>query len=239
MATKNSTYVQDRIKAILKTNSNGTKQFGVRDQAKALTKYVGAESARLWLGEHIRVTKLFRGLLQRDDWAAADTETTSPGPEAEIIEKAIVRHDGSIAYESLFKPTKHITEGSIAVHGITPKKVELAPTFKQERDKIQSALDEFNLILFYNKDFDLRLLDQTAFEHGVAELEFPEVIDPMPDSAVWVGDWNSLRNGFRWPKLEGGHRAAGDCTQLIEVIKSMSTSNIEYISDLMEELKSK
>jgi len=230
---KSSTFVMDRLKKILSTNRKGDKQFGLRDQHKELKKKIGPEAADAWLRTHIERTLQFRELLAREDWVVSDTETTSVGASAEICELAFVPSTKLNPYSTFIKPTRSITDGSAAVHGITNSMVADAPTFPQVVGGIQRALKKYAAVVWYNGEFDIRIFEQTCYEHDLPFVEWPEHIDVMPWFAEFIGDWNSGQVGFRWPKLEGGHRAEGDCIQLIEAIELAATSNIEYAELLL------
>jgi hypothetical protein len=57
----------------------------------------------------------------------------------------------------------------------------------------------------------------------------------MPEVGEWIGAWNPRRRSWRWAKLEGGHRAAGDCEYLIRYLRVMSQSDVSYARALMAE----
>lgn len=229
-----SIYVNDQIKKILKTNKAGDKQFGLREQHKNLTKNLGKSAADGWIRKHVEITRKFREIMENPNWLGSDTETTSTGDEAEVVEFSLVRPDLSIAYDSLWRPKTKITMGSRGVHGITDEDVAVAPRFADERDKIQAMLDKVDFVMFYNGGFDLRVLEQTAFSHDVEELDFGTVVDPMLDMCAWIGEWNERRSGYKYAKLEGGHRAAGDVQEMIKVINLAGSSNVEYALSLIE-----
>ena len=57
-----------------------------------------------------------------------DTETTGLDPRAEIVEIALIDHDGAVLLESLVKPTRPIPQDATRIHRITDGMVADAPT---------------------------------------------------------------------------------------------------------------
>jgi DNA polymerase III alpha subunit (gram-positive type) len=229
---KSSTYAQERAIALLKTNASGDKQFGARDQFKKLEESLGTAAAVAWAQGHIAATIQMRTLLAATDWLGFDSETTSTGDAAGLCEVAFVRPDRSIAFESLIRPRHPITDGSAAIHGITNAMVEDSPTLPDVHARFQKLLDECAAVLWYNGEFDQRVANQSCFAHGLPLFRWPATIDIMPFAAEWLGDWNPRQNGWRWPKLEGGHRAAGDVIAMIDLMTLMASSNVEYVESL-------
>jgi hypothetical protein len=41
--------------------------------------------------------------------------------------------------------------------------------------------------------------------------------------AEWFGDWSDYWGGWQWQRLNGGHRAAGDCTAVLMLLQKMAT----------------
>ena len=250
---KSTTFVHDRITKILETNADGTKQFGLRDKFAKNCESLGEAGGRSWLLRHIEVTEIFRKLLASDDWAAADTETTTVGASAEVIELAVVEParcecnyesrrtqadpeacDCGVAFHALWKTRRPITKGSQAVHGISNEQLLDAPTLADDYDKLCGVLNKYKRLIWYNAAFDLRVIEQSTFEQGLDDLPLPETYDVMTEIGDWIGDWNPKQNGWRWPKLEGGHRATGDCQELIRAIRRTQETDIEYARSLLE-----
>jgi DNA polymerase III epsilon subunit-like protein len=97
---------------------------------------------------------------------AVDIETTglcAPSNDSdrhdEIIQLAIVASDGSEAFDELFCPT-FIKDWSAAeqCHGISSIDVQNKPLFAEKLPIIQSIVDQFDLLVFYNAEFDLAFL---------------------------------------------------------------------------------
>lgn len=225
---KTSIYIADKVSAILATNKKGDRQFGLREAFRKNVKALGEAGAKHWVSEHIEMTLKFRELLERNDWAAGDTETTGIGASAEICEVAFQPINGP-GWEQIVKPVSQtISSGSEAVHGISNSMVKSAPTLKELTPKINRALKNYKAVVFYNLEYDKRIFDQSCYAAGAEPVEWPELIDVLPWFATWVGDWNPKQLGWRWPKLEGGHRALGDCQEMIEQMKLAATSDVGY-----------
>jgi len=225
---KNSMLVSDKVDALLKTNKKGDKQFGLRDAFKKNVKTLGEDGAKSWLQEHIDTTIQFQELLLRDDWVVGDTEATGLGASAEICEIAFQPASGE-GWEQIVRPVaQSISKGSEAIHGISQRMANEAPTLKDLSKKINSGLRRYRLAIFYNGDYDIRVASQSCYANGIPELEWPEVLDILPWFSRWAGEWNSKQMGWKYLKLEGGHRALGDCQELISQIRRASSSNVEY-----------
>ena len=227
-----STLARTRVQAILTRNADGSQQFGLRDQFRKLTEQIGLTAARSWLVRHIELTQEFRELLADRTVLFGDTEDTGFGEADELCELSLVYPDKSVAFDSLIKPSVPINAGATGVHGITNAMVEYAPTFGECADQIEQALADVRIVFWYNSEFDTRMIEQTEYA-AERSITWPRFVDIMGSFAVWVGDWNTKQNGYRWPKLEGGHRALGDCLEMIELVELMSTSDLEYAGSLL------
>lgn len=225
---KTSIFIADKVSAILATNKKGDRQFGLREAYRKNVKTLGESGAKAWISDHIAMTLKFREFIERQDWVAGDTETTGIGASAEVCEIAFQPIEGP-GWEQLVRPAlQTVSSGSEAVHGISDAMVRNAPTLKELVPKINSALGKYNAAVFYNLDYDIRVIEQSCYAAGSPPIEWPELIDALPWFAVWVGDWNPKQLGWRWPKLEGGHRALGDCQEMIAQMKLAATSDISY-----------
>lgn len=232
---KNSMLVSDRVSAILKTNKKGDKQFGLRDAYKKNVKALGEIAAKHWLSEHIEMTLKFRSLLAREDWAIGDTEATGLGASAEICEIAFQPNgEGKAGWEQLVKPVRQeISSGSEAVHGISNSMVQNSPTLKDLAPKINRALKRLSNVVFYNWEYDRRVVEQSCYANGIPNLEWPEAIDVLPWFSAWGGEWNAKQLGWKYMKLEGSHRALGDCQELLEQMTRAATSDVDYAKALL------
>ncbi|MCJ7823795.1 MAG: 3'-5' exonuclease, partial [Anaerolineales bacterium] len=165
----------------------------------------------------------------------ADSESGGIGPGTEYIELAIADPDGVALFDSLIRPTElmgGIEAGATGVHGITNVMVAGAPTLLESISQINAALSTRSCVLFYNSKFDIRVGEQSCYAAGCANIVWPPVIDIMIPISQWCGDWNRHQSGYRFPKLEGGHRALGDVREMFSVMRLMASSDLEYAQNL-------
>jgi DNA polymerase-3 subunit epsilon len=96
------------------------------------------------------------------------------------------------------------------------------------------------LILTYNADFDLRMLQQTHAMHGLRWSETPETMRfdcLMKLFARYYGEWDMRRNDYRYQSLEAAgkhcgialpnsHRASDDTFLARALLHSMAETEI-------------
>lgn len=161
-------------------------------------------------------------------WAAAlaadpdvlflDTETTGLGPTAEVVDLAVVGHDGRVLLETLVRPLDPIPPDATAIHGLRDADVAIAPAWPAVHDALCRLLAGRPVVV-YNAAFDRRLVAQSGARYG---LVLPEVRweCAMLAYAEFRGEPGGRGGRCRWHKLEqaarafgaapGGHRAAAD-----------------------------
>jgi hypothetical protein len=182
-----------------------------------------------------------RQFLANPDNLILDTETTGLEEDDQIVEIAIINTTGQTVFTSLVKPTIPIPYGATNIHGITDSDVADAPAWPDLDAQIFDLLKRAPAIAIYNAEYDQRMIYQTRVAHGLAEADIygywwneetgatPElialnekIICAMNIYAAWVGEWSSYHKSYRWQRLNGGHRALGDCQACLERIKSMA-----------------
>jgi DNA polymerase-3 subunit epsilon len=156
-------------------------------------------------------------------WVILDTETTGLGDTDQIVQVAAINGAGNVLLNTLVKPTIPISESASRIHGITESTVDGARSFMEVWDDI-SDLIYGKLLIIYNADFDIRLMQQSALACGATMLEFPcDWNDAMGQYAQWCGEWSDFHGSFRWQRLPGGdHSALGDCQAVLALIKRMA-----------------
>ena len=97
-----------------------------------------------------------------------DTETTGLDEQAEVVELAILDHQGRPVWEGLIRPTVPITPTLTAIHGISNEMVADAPTWADVHNEIGEVISG-RLIVAYNAEFDRRIIRQTCALHGLPE----------------------------------------------------------------------
>lgn len=169
-----------------------------------------------------------RHWLARSDWAILDTETTGLGPDAEIIELALLDSRGVPLLDTLVKPLGSIPDGATRVHGITDADVADAPSFPTVAAMLARLLAG-RAALIYNAAYDLRLLRQSAARHGLALPRFAAECVMLRYAEYWG---EPGRDGYRWQRLEaararhgipgGAHRARDDGRAVLDLLRVMA-----------------
>lgn len=91
-----------------------------------------------------------------------DTETTSLGSDAEIIEIALIGAEtGDIYLDTLVKPLSPIPADAMAIHGITNEDVANSPAWSDVYSHFCELIKD-RVIHIYNADYDVRLVSQTC-----------------------------------------------------------------------------
>jgi DNA polymerase III subunit epsilon len=138
-----------------------------------------------------------------------DTETTGTGPAAEIIEVAIVDHEGRLLLEEMVKPKGAIDPGAFQVHGITLEMLQGKPTWKEAWPKVEAVLAG-KLVGIYNSEFDVRMLRQSHQKYWM-DWRLPEqnFFCIMKLYAQFFGKWDSRRGSYSWQSLDQAGRQCG------------------------------
>ena len=187
------------------------------------------------------VSKLARQLLDENP-LLFDTETTGLDNRAEIVEIAVVSCDGTVLLETLVRPTSPIPPAASAVHGIRDADVRNARTWREVHGELASLLAPGGRVLTsYNRDYDLRLVKQSAAATRGKSAPLPikeSSVHPsciMQLYAIWKGEWNDYHGSYRWQKLDtalydlgirregDAHRALSDTKGALEILKAMAS----------------
>tara|TARA_R110001599_G_scaffold100770_9_gene258129 strand:+ start:1581 stop:2228 length:648 start_codon:yes stop_codon:yes gene_type:complete len=169
-----------------------------------------------------------------------DTETTGLDYDAEIVEISIIDTKGNVLFDSLINPMRTIPDEAIAIHGITNMEASLAPSFAEVLTQIRQICHQKNVV-FYNKKYDKRLIDQTCRLHGyqTTDVWHCEFLCAMESYADFKKTPNPKGQGYRWHSLSNAakqlgidvpdnlHRALPDALLTLEVIKAAHQVLIE------------
>ena len=137
-----------------------------------------------------------------------DTETTGLDKQAEIVEIAIIDHDGSILFDELVKPVRPIPDGAAAVHHITNDMVASAKSWAVHWPTVRSIL--FGRVIgFYNEEFDMRMIRQTHQNVGLPWKENFQTFCIMKMYAQFAGQIDPRRRTYMYHKLENAGRTCG------------------------------
>jgi DNA polymerase III subunit epsilon len=174
-------------------------------------------------------------LLKRTDWCVMDTETTGLDRSAEIVQVAILAHDGTILMDTLVKPTCLIPPGATAIHGITDAMVADAQGIQNLVPAIQGILAD-RLCVIYNASFDTRMLRQSCLIAGCPVPIAKVYKCAMREYARWYGAWNDWHGSYTYQKLPGGgHSALDDCQATLRIIKGMASTHLVVEGTRQEE----
>ena len=130
-----------------------------------------------------------------------DTETTGLKDFDQIVEICLLDHDGSIAFQSLVKPTVKIPLDAARVHHITDALVSTAPTWPEVWPHVEAILTT-RRIAIYNAEYDLRLMRQSHRACGLVWSTSVNHFCLMKLYAQFRGDWNSRTGNYRWHSLD-------------------------------------
>ena len=85
-------------------------------------------------------------------------------------------------------------------------------------------LEKVDNIIIYNKEFDMRLLNQTCAAYGLNEFKFSDmnVYCAMYYYTLFKGEWEPEKLRFKNHKLPSAtHDAMDDCYAVLNIMKEM------------------
>jgi DNA polymerase-3 subunit epsilon len=165
-----------------------------------------------------------------------DTETTGLEPWAQAVEIVAVDKQGLVQFSALVKPTIAIPASATQVHGIDQAMIADACGFDVIGPKLLHVLTGADIVITYNAQFDLRILQHSGHAAGVVAL-WPRAMFgcAMHLFAQFNGEKNALPpGGYRWKSLGAAmrlcniplpntlHRAAADAEACRLVVKFMA-----------------
>jgi DNA polymerase III subunit epsilon len=192
----------------------------------ALAVDFGDERAR----ERAAVIRWARKVLANPRTVFFDTETTGLGPDAEIVDLAVVGHDGTTIIDALVRPGRPIPAEASNIHGLYDHHVEMAPGWEAIYPHVREAL-KGRLVVVYNADYDRGMVGNGCLAHNLPLITC-DWNCAMRQYAQFAGERaHRESNEYRWHKLEralaafglvpGGHSALGDaeaCRRLVMAI---------------------
>lgn len=161
-----------------------------------------------------------------------DTETTGLDKmNDEPVSIAMIDGEGIIILDTLVKPLmKRSWEGAQRIHGISPEDVEDAPYMVELRPTIEKAIGEADLVVGYNLQFDLGMLNQAVEPSKQFDVmrEFAKVHGQVRDDGS--RKWSKLAEcaahygyGFQ------PHGALGDCKATLHCYNALMRDK-EYLA---------
>lgn len=155
-----------------------------------------------------------------------DTETTGLDSGDVIIEVSVIDVTGNVLLDTLVQPLKPIPPAASNIHGITDDMCAAAPAWTGIIDWLRQLLQGASRVVIYNASYDESMIYQTCSAAGCGR-EWVEGIKfecAMEQYAAYYGEWSEHHGNFRWQRLNGGHRALGDCRATLELIRGMANS---------------
>lgn len=161
-----------------------------------------------------------------------DTETTGlRAGEDELLQISIIDDSGEVLIDQYLQPSVEEWPEAAAINHIYPDMVRNCPHVWDPavHDRIQRVLDDADLIIGYNTQFDLGFLLAAGFE-------IPAVtqIDVMLEFAEVYGEYNEEYGSYKWQKLKtaaayygynwdvaDAHNSLGDCYATLFVYNEM------------------
>lgn len=129
-----------------------------------------------------------------------DTETTGLGKDAEVIELAVVDHEGKVLIDQLFRPADKIPLEASKIHHITDEMVAKKPVWGIYWPTIRGIFFG-KTICMYNADFDTRIILQSNQRYGIRREPLTNFC-VMKLYAQFRAEWDQQRNQYRWFRLE-------------------------------------
>ena len=134
-----------------------------------------------------------------------DTETTGfqPGVD-ELLQVAIIDGGGKTLFDSYIRPEwAESWKDAQKVNGIAPETVRHAPTIWQVLPRIQEILDDADVIVGYNTQFDYSMLACAGCRFDGLYKDEPtlELVDVMELFAPIYGEWNEYYGNWKWQSL--------------------------------------
>jgi len=161
---------------------------------------------------------------QPDQIVIIDTETTGVKANDEVIQIAAIDGNGNVLLDTLINPlTRKRWPKAQAIHNITPQMVKEAPRFDEVYGRLRELIRD-RILVFYNANFDAKLLRQTADKAGLPSLQ-GQAECAMIQYSLFRPEWDDYRQHYRWHKLPSSqHSAVADCRATLALIQEMARS---------------
>lgn len=165
-------------------------------------------------------------LLERTDVLILDTETTGLGPEAEIIEIAVIDSTGAVLLDTVCLPQNDIPKAASDIHGLTYRRLKRlgAQPWPRIHEEVITVLQGASLVLGWNVSFDRRILQQTANRHGLrmSKVSWRDLLADY--RAMRPKGRHRLGDAARREHVAGNgsaHRALTDCQTVLAVMRAV------------------
>jgi len=181
-------------------NSVRPKKQSTFKQIDSLRKAREKRQKQTWYkynGEHeqnrIEAVKAALLILSKSNWIILDTETTEL-ENAEIVEIAVINHQGTPLINTLVKPTITISQEAKLVHGIEGINVANAPSFTEIYYQLREVIHE-KIIIIYNAKFDIEVINYCCEIHNLPKLKI-KAFCLMELYAQWYGEYSEYWGNY-------------------------------------------
>ncbi|WP_332010932.1 3'-5' exonuclease [Streptomyces uncialis] len=163
------------------------------------------------------VTREARALLEPGRAVILDTETTDL--YGRTIEIAVIdAATGRKLMDTLVSPGDcEISDGARWVHGITDEMVADKRPFEKILPRLRKVTRD-RIVCAYNAEFDRTVVLGDIARAG----KKPMHLEPWSSWHCLMQMYSDWLGSYRWMRLGGGHRAAGDCESARQVLIEMS-----------------
>lgn len=156
-----------------------------------------------------------------------DLETTGliTDPRVEIIEVAIITHQGEVLLNSLVKPKRRISPEATKVHRISNKNVAGAPDFRKIYPQLVVHLHKQRVVA-YNVEFEQKILAMVCNRYEQAPIIPNEWHCAMQLYAAFKRSERFFRLGMACENenilVDNAHRALGDCRMTLALLHKIA-----------------
>lgn len=158
-----------------------------------------------------------------------DLETTGfNGPTVDVVEVAIINHEGEILLNTLVKPFGRIPFAASQVHGIFDEDVAESPTFLEVYPKIRDVLGS-SPVVAYNYSFEQGILESVCQRYAQPQL-ICNWHCAMREYAKFsgYGRYSKLSDACQREGImvRNAHRALGDCVLTLSLMRAMAAKQV-------------
>lgn len=201
------------------------------------------------MGDFACDDELFQVLAREAPVAVIDLEMTGLSPKVDrICEVAVIRgRDGVVddEFHTLVKPAAPMSEGALAVHGLTPEILADAPTFPEVAARVSEVLGD-SAVVAHNVPFDMTFLQRELEESGHGFTPAPITVDTLLMARrLFAFRRNNLGDVARalGIPLDNAHRALHDAratfhvyARMLEILDPDKTVTLRELNDLVDAL---
>ena len=156
-----------------------------------------------------------------------DTETTGL-KDAHIVEISMCDLRGNTVFDSLVKPDIPIPHDASEIHGIDDKTVANAPNLHDIWGDIKRIIEDCDVLFIYNAEYDIGVLEHCQLHYNLPVIEGlkEKAYCVMESYKFYVAEWSDHHCDYKWQRLNGGHRALGDCVATAKLLHTMAMTEL-------------